>query len=408
MTDKTTTTFNDTPVVTRYEAHAAPQDEVVAVPASNPEQESLKILGLAGAAAGALAGLYVLLTEKKDEETLTDTRGHATAARDEAIATLRSAWDDARSTDTAKKAKGKAKSGSNDARNELQSLLSTLKSESKGTSKDAKKATNSFMDSLKERIAELDDASRNAGDSATDQRDKAKSGANSILDNLRTYGEDMEKKSRKNRKEAVKAAKKNADDAKSNASSFVDALKANASDLETAAGGFVASTLIPKLREFGDEAASMTEQGKQKGAELSHKAKDDVIPAARDAAKQAVEQGKQTSTDFVEKLQKDYIPQAQESAHHLSEAVQPQLQSAKESAAGAIQTGEEKAKDAGKAVKRGTSETTSLLVWLSAAGALLFYVFLDDEQREKVKQVASEIFGEARDMYTDMKGDTDA
>ena len=54
---------------------------------------------------------------------------------------------------------------------------------------------------------------------------------------------------------------------------------------------------------------------------------------------------------------------------------------------------------------RGTRETRSLLLWLSLAGVLVFTVFLDEDQQKRLKEIAYEIFGEAKDMYADMKGE---
>jgi len=65
----------------------------------------------------------------------------------------------------------------------------------------------------------------------------------------------------------------------------------------------------------------------------------------------------------------------------------------------------EKSKQAGTAVQRGSRETGSLLMWPGLAGILIFSVFLDEEQQKRLKEIGMEVFNEARDMYSDMKGD---
>ena len=219
---------------------------------------------------------------------------------------------------------------------------------------------------------------------------------------------------------------------------------------------------MAKLREFGEEARQMAEQGKSKGSEATHKAQSDLLPKAQKAARDARESGKgrvdevvnkaksdfiptaqHTVEDVVSKAKKDYIPAAQ---HAMDEAVSkakkeyiPAAQHAVDDVVGkaksdfipnaqkateelqhkaqemgermeadfeeARHTAAAKSKEAGEAVKRGGRETRSLLLWLSLAGILVFTVFLDEDQQKRLKEIAVEVFGEARDMYSDMKGD---
>src|SRR5690606_3401266 len=105
------------------------------------------------------------------------------------------------------------------------------------------------------------------------------------------------------------------------------------------------------------------------------------------------------------KAEKDLLPQAKEQAgkarHELDETTHlaaQKLSVAKEAAG-------EQAHEAGEAVKRGGRETRSLLVWLGLGGALVYNVFLNEEQQRKVREIGGELFAEAKDMYADIKGD---
>lgn len=274
------------------------------------------------------------------------------------------------------------------------------------------------------------------------------------------------KKNRKNTEAAIEQARKKANDsaniAKGEFNSFLETLKGGGKDLERLAEEFAESTVMNKLREFGEEARVISEQGRAKGSEATHKAQTDLIPQARKAAKSARESGKDrvdevvgkakkdyipaaqhavedvvdkakkdyipaaqhAVDDLVDKAKKDYIPSAQHAlddvvdktkkdiipnaqkaseevqqrAHQLGERMESDFQDAKQSA-------QVKSEEASEAVKRSGRETRSLLLWLSLAGILIFTVFLDEEQQKRLKEITVEVFGEARDMYSDMKGD---
>jgi hypothetical protein len=235
--------------------------------------------------------------------------------------------------------------------------------------------------------------------------------------------------------------------ARSEFNSFLNTLKGGGMEFERLADEFAESTLLRKLREFGDEAREMAEQGKMKGADAAHKVESDLIPQARDAARNLREAGKERAAGVVDKAKSDLIPTAQHLADDLADKAKkdilPAAQHLKDDLADkaknefipaaqkvtadvkdhtkdvvgsvghdaekllndATQVAAEKGKQAGTAVQRGGRETRSLLMWLGLAGILVFSVFLDEEQQKKLKEIGMEVFGEARDMYADMKGD---
>lgn len=319
-----------------------------------PEQASVgKVLLVAGTAAGVTAGLVALLAEKK-QEPATPTE----SAREY----IRAALDDAQKTDFGK-----------ETRKQRKRAEKNLKKQQKKAGKDAEK--------LMKQGREV------AADSAEAVRDEV--------------------------------------------SSLMNAVRSGNLELDKKIEGFAESALMAKLREFGDEAKEMAEQGRMRGEEAAHriqddvipqareaareaahKVQDDVIPQARDAAKEARKVGKKKFSEVSEKSRKDYIPAAQEqtaeAAAHAREFAEHVGEDAEKFFSEASEKAEKKSKDAAKAVQRGGRETRSLLLWLSLAGILVFTVFLDEDQQKKIKEVAYEVFGEARDMYGDMKGDTTA
>lgn len=317
-----------------------------------PEQVSVaKVLTVAGVAAGAVAGLVAILTEKEEPVSKTEN----------AKAYLRDALAQAQSKDFAKDARKRGKRAE------------------KKLHKQADSATSDLL---------------------------------GFLNRAEKQGKSMERDVSAALKDAKKGASKSADTARSELSSLVDLIREKSQDIEKQAEHFAESTLMQKLREFGEEARVIAEDGKMKGADLAHKAQEDVLPQAKDAVVHGVQVGKEKASDIADKAKSDYIPHAQEFAAGVTEQARDVASTLGADAgaklADAGHVAEEKAHQATEAVKRGGRETRSLLMWVALAGILIFTVFLDEEQQKKLKEVAVEVFGEARDMYGDMKGNTQA
>ncbi len=326
------------------------------------EQASVgKVLLVAGAAAGAAAGLISLLGEKAQETPPTRTES--------AKEYLRSALEEAQKKDFGKM-----------SRKQRKAAEKNLKKQRAKAGKDAEKL-----------IAQ---SKQVANDSATAVRDEV--------------------------------------------STLMDQIKSGGMELDRLVEGFAESTLMQRLREFGDEAKVIAEQGKMRGSEVAHKAQDDlapkvkdaaqkakddlapkvkdaaekareeIVPQVKDAAEQAAQIGKEKLTEVSEKTRTEFVPNAQKFREDASAQAKEKLghvaEDAEQKLSEAAQTVDEKRKDATAAVQRGGRETRSLLLWVSLAGILIFTVFLDEDQQKKLKEVAFEVFGEARDMYGDMKG----
>lgn len=324
-----------------------------------PEQMSVgKVLTVAGVAAGAAAGLIAMLAEKEEKPAT-----KVDSARDY----LRSALEQAQSKDY---------------------------------TKDAKKRSKRAEKNLKK------------------QSDKA----------MKEYDK------------LVGKAKKQGESARSEGAYLLDLVRNKSGEIEQKAEDFAEGTLMAKLREFAEEARVIAEEGKIRTAgfaqDVTHKtqddlipqakhgvdvskekyddalkkAKEDLLPQAREAAAHGVEVGKERYEEALKKAKDDLLPQAKEIgsefADHAKEAASQVGHEATAKFADANEIVGTKAHDATEAVKRGSRETRSLLMWVALAGILVFTVFLDEEQQKKLKEVAVEVFGEARDMYTDMKGDT--
>lgn len=319
-----------------------------------PEQASIgKVLLIAGAAAGGVAALVSLLTEK-EEKPATRTE----SAREY----LRSALDEAQKKDVAR-----------------------------ATRKQRKKAEKSL----------------------SKQRKKASKDADRLM------------------KQGKEVGANSAAAVRNEVSSLMDSIRKGNMDVDRVVEGFAESQLMAKLREFGEEAKVMAEQGKMRGEDVAHRLQDEVIPQAKKAAEEAAHRvqddvipeakkraekarkaGKDKFEEVSEKTRKEFIPEAQKHTAEFADQARHTVEHIGEDAekflSEASKKAEKKRKEATKSVQRGGRETRSLLLWVSLAGILIFTVFLDEEQQQKLKEIAMEVFGEARDMYSDMKGDTSA
>lgn len=363
------------------------------------ERENAGIIALAGAAAGLVGGLIVLLAERGKEEPKSTTdqlkasaTDVATTVRDqqqelgaEVQSFLQSMRDDANarrktSKKSAKKTKKKAKKASDDAISVFTSALAAAKSQASETAQSSTGKAGSMVDTLR----------ANANDALSSG--KAADIVNSLRSNVSSAASDAGKRSRAI-SDNVKA---NAGPASDRVSSAVETLKTRLVDAEKVAEDFVSGTAVPKLKEVGEEANVKLAQGmsnsddlkkmaRERGKDLRHYAEDSLIPQAKDVA------GKVKDTVGGQ-------------SHAIAGKVDFDKDDATEMLSNAATTVQDKSSQASEAVRRGGRETRSLVVWLALAGTLIFYVFLDEEQQEKVKKIAGDIFHEAKDLYGDIQG----
>lgn len=73
-------------------------------------------------------------------------------------------------------------------------------------------------------------------------------------------------------------------------------------------------------------------------------------------------------------------------------------------ATGKLSAVEDRSRGAATAVAQGTKDTGATAFWATVAGGLVFYAFLSDEQRDRVKAAALRISAEAKEIYRDIQG----
>ncbi|MCA9834599.1 MAG: hypothetical protein KC435_11680 [Thermomicrobiales bacterium] len=137
-----------------------------------------------------------------------------------------------------------------------------------------------------------------------------------------------------------------------------------------------AVTLLSALKESGPEIEKI----------IQTEIKTRLAGFAGDA-KAVAEVGKEKSADLTS--------QARQTAEKVSADAQESMQ-------GLVQTAEEKRKVAVESVQRGGQETRSLVIWMAAAGALVYGVLLNEEQQRKVRDTLTEAYHEIRALIHDV------
>lgn len=167
--------------------------------------------------------------------------------------------------------------------------------------------------------------------------------------------------------------------AKAEGKSVFDAIKSSGPEIEK----LITNEFLPKLREFGDEAKTIADQSKTKGSDLAHRAHTDLLPKAKGAAHTATETGKIRATELTS--------QTIDKAGHLGADAQA-------SVSDVAQIVETKRRVAVESVQRGGRETRSLLIWMAAAGTIIYSVMLNEEQQAKVRDAVTDVIHEVKAM----------
>lgn len=334
------------------------------------EGETAKVLALGGIAAGVAGGLIVLLTEreKKPKSKLEQAR----IALEEAAEKARKEGGKSQPNFAASLLGGRNSTGSKGKK--------AKKGAKKASGQAGKKARKQTEESVAT-LAGLVAAARNEVMGKYHDVEKQAPHLDDLAKQFRSQKDHVLKDAKKSGQQARKEAEKRADAARGDVSSLVETLKSRAGETEK----YIESNVVPRLKDIEKEAISAFEVGREKSGELRKRAEKDLVPQARDTAGKL----KHSFEDFEKVAAKSLEKNAGEVSSRL----------------GAAADGlEHQAKDAGEAVKRSGRETRSLLVWLAFAGVLIFTVFLDEEQQNKLREKASGLFGEAKGMYGDMKG----
>ena len=147
----------------------------------------------------------------------------------------------------------------------------------------------------------------------------------------------------------------------------------------------VEARLVPRVRELEKQAAEALEQGRERAAEWRKHAESDILPEVRESAERVRERVGEQAKLAATVLEKG----STEAAHKLTEATD------------VVET---RAREAGSAVAEGGRDLRSLVLWLAVGAAIVYAVFLNDEQRERVRARVQSWLGEAKATAEDIRG----
>jgi F0F1-type ATP synthase membrane subunit b/b' len=356
------------------------------------ENQSAKVLALGGLAAGVVGSLYVLLTEREKKpktrmevarQTLEDAAAQARKQATTLETGVASSLHDARGRmatkgkQTKKEARKRgrragtqAKREADHSRDRMITMFQSARDKGVDTLHEIEKHSPDVVAMASQMLGKTEEKLGSARHAGGEKLGSAKqAGTARAHIGMR--------KARAARKDARKEARR----AQGELVSLVERAKEKAPE----ARQYVESHVVPQVQELRHQAAGAIEQGRGRAEELVKHAEKDVVPQVKDAAdrlKHRVEEQAKVAASVVEKG-------SAEAAHRLADTTT------------SVET---HAKGAGTAVARGGREFRSLVVWLALGATLIYSVFLNEEQKAKVREMAKSLFGEAKGIYGDIKG----
>ncbi|MDQ3541236.1 MAG: hypothetical protein M3440_11145 [Chloroflexota bacterium] len=176
-----------------------------------------------------------------------------------------------------------------------------------------------------------------------------------------------------------------------------------------------AGHVVNDARSLGEQ---LVEQAKDRAPDLRHAVDKSVAPRVKDLRQSAapllgsaanaltstLESGKELVSETKHNADRELLPALKVKAGTAAKSIEHVTSQASDTWSGVSGTVDERSRNAAHAAAQGTRDTGALAAWSIAAGGLIFYGFLDAEQKEKVKAAGSRIVHEAREIYRDIQG----
>lgn len=176
-----------------------------------------------------------------------------------------------------------------------------------------------------------------------------------------------------------------------------------------------AEHVVSGARSIGEQ---LIEQAKDRGPELAGNLQQSVVPRLKDlpgsagpilgAAGAAIVSGADAGKELVSQLKvtadRELPPALKDKAGSAVKTlgdVSSQASGKWSEISGNV---EERSQEAAQVAAQGTKDTGAIVAWSAIAGGLIYYAFMDEEQRTKLKQSAGRIGQEAREIYRDVQG----
>ncbi len=173
----------------------------------------------------------------------------------------------------------------------------------------------------------------------------------------------------------------------------------------------VEKQVLPTLQVASEDASSRAQElyevARERATEARRAAEKDVLPAIATFSAQA----RDTIADLSEQARESIAETSQRlglEPGELGERLTEVSGVATERASELGRRAQVSTKHAAEATAEGGKNLGSSVIWLSIGGAIVYYAFLDEEQRERAKRIAQRVFTEVRAIYEDIQGEDEA
>lgn len=390
--------------------------------------ENGRVLALAGVAAGIIGGLLMALGGRGKQKqaatqvtvTATVPAGLADSAqhfREDVGARVSEQLQHAaaRGKEAQKAAKRrqkemkkrKAKATSKSLLDQARDMLAPVLPQQESSAQKVQKAA-------RQQVAQLSQQGASVGAQARTRLDQLSQQSQGSLNDLRQRTVELAHASADKAQESARSLSHSASErgqaVASNVAPQVQALKSTVPAQVQA----LKETVVPQVQTAKSGAEDRVEeliaQGKERAAQLIKGAETDVLPAVKQFATQAIE-----SLEKLPEAISDELPGVKDRAGHLKEtasdraaSAQQQVQQLKSTASDRAAATQQHVGDTAKQVATSTTEGGkdfgSLLTWLALGGALVYFVFLEEKQREHIRALANRALHSAIETYRDIQG----
>lgn len=380
------------------------------------ENENMQVLGLAGISSGIVGGVIAALMHRRA------VRKQEAASRSGSMASL---LDSAKGA--ANQSLSQAVGRPPQSKQDWSAAAERLKGQAAASANRGRKLSKEHMRKMD--VDEFYDRARSSIPTAewADRIDKLGKQARSAASDGRKRSRkqlgavDLESLTRKGRRSGSEIASEIA----SGASALAEVATDHSDD--------IADVVKQQTRQALARADDVLAEAKSRGEQLVEHAKDrtpefldaaerSIVPRARELRENAmpligsataalasgIETGKELALDTKRSADRELVPALKERAGAASESIDQVSSQASEAWSGISETMDQRSREVAQAAAQGTRNSGAVAAWSVVAGGVIFYGFLDEEQREKLKAAGIRIAREAREIYRDIQSADDA
>lgn len=385
------------------------------------EIANARVLGMAGVASGVIGGLVAAAMERNANRKRAEAEAAAVTAAAESASDVGALLQAVRSN--ANESLSRAMSRAPQSRDEWNAAAQRLKEQAAASAKESQKRSKERLgdadlrtlsrraltalptSQVSDRVEQL----RERADEIAGQRSKPSGSPFAQLDFGRKKKKAGKSLTGKSSAAAVSAAAL-ATAAAQRSRGVVGAVKQQSPQGLSRAG-----QAVTEAKSYGEH---LLEQAKDRAPELAGSVQQSLAPRVKDlrssaspllgAASAAVASGTDAGRELVAQLKdsadRDLPPALKDRANSAAKTLGDVSSQASDRWSDVTDSVEERSREAAHAAAQGSKDTGAIAVWSAVAGGLIYYAFMDEEQRTKLKQSVGRIGQEAREIYRDVQG----